>query len=79
MLDNCSEEYTKNIYDIIQNSNKNILLMSRIGDLNALRNIKSVYKYTVGVELAMSYFHKELSFIDVLCIYIDSPPYRNTS
>ena len=72
MLDSTNEEAYKEVNNMITNHNKNIILISRIGDLYSLKDIKNVYKYSSAVELAMNYFCKELSYVDVIISNIDS-------
>lgn len=72
LLDYFSEdiyEFTKNT---ISKFEKNVSIVTKISDLYSLKNIKYVYKHSDAVVLALNYFCKELSFIEVSrIIHID--------
>jgi pyruvate kinase len=65
MLDNSLEDTYKEVKEILNRKTVKINLLTRIGDLQTLKNIESICRHSSGVELAMNYFCKQLSFMEV--------------
>jgi hypothetical protein len=68
MLDNSLASTYKQVKDIIAKKNNKIIVLTRIGDLQTLRYIDNITANSAGVELAMNYFCKQLSYMEVSII-----------
>jgi 2-keto-3-deoxy-L-rhamnonate aldolase RhmA len=65
MIDNARASTFVEVKDILSRLDSKVILLARIGDLQTLKQIDNIVANTAGVELAMNYFCKQLSPMEV--------------
>jgi pyruvate kinase len=65
VLDYFNSDIYSYIKNAIKTNKKNISIITKISDLCTLKNLHEIYENSEAVILALNYFCKELSYIDV--------------